>query len=349
MAQRVSGRNDPSTTPGEDRYNLLARVASMYYEEGLTQQEISARLGYSRSAISRLLSEARKVGIVEIRVYHQLVRNAEMERELQARFDLREVRVLATGGALPYAKMLRRLGELAAWLVEQAVKRDSVLGVSWGTSIYEVAHALRPPHYPDVMVVQLIGALGTPDPQIDGPELARWFAQLYGCRYLTLPAPLVVDSPAVRDALLNDRRVGEVLKRASEADVAVVGIGSVDPSVSSLVRAGYLTPDELGELAAGGVVGDVCSIMFDAQGRLVDMPITRRMVSIQPAVLRRIPLVLGVAGGAVKARPILGALRSGLVNALVTDEEAARLVLEMDSESLGIEQIAAAATTDLST
>ena len=327
----MSARNGTWFPASEDRFSLLVRVASMYYEDGLTQREISTRLGYSRSAISRLLTEAHNAGIVEIRVHHPLRRDNELEKALRERFDLRECRVLVST-TIPYAKMLRRIGEQAARLVEQSIGPDSVLGVSWGTSVYEVAHALRPPYYSGVQVVQLIGALGTPDPQIDGPELARWFAQLYGARYQTLPAPLIVDSPAVRDALMMDRHVKEVLQNASRVDVAVVGIGTIDPSMSSLLRAGYLTPKELKDLAESGVVGDVCALMFDIEGNLLDVPLARRVVGVQADMLRQIPLVLGVACGAVKAAAIHGALRARLINALVTDGEAARRVLELSDE-----------------
>lgn len=327
----MSARNGASFPPSEDRFSLLVRVASMYYEDGMTQREISTRLGYSRSAISRLLTEAHNAGIVEIRVHHPLRRDGDLERALRDRFSLHECRVLVST-TVPYAKMLRRIGEQAARLVEQAVGPDSVLGVSWGTSVYEVAHALRPPYYPGVQVVQLIGALGTPDPQIDGPELARWFAQLYGARYQTLPAPLIVDSPAVRDALMMDRHVNDVLKHARDVDVAVVGIGTVDPQMSSLLRAGYLTPDELKGLADTGVVGDVCALLFDVDGNMPDVPLARRVVGVQADVLRKIPLVLGVASGRAKAAAIHGALSSRLINALVTDGEAARRVLEIADE-----------------
>ena len=321
-----------SGAPSEDRYNLLVRVASMYYEDGLTQREISTRLGYSRSAISRLLTEAHQAGIVEIRVHHPLRRDNALEQALRERYRLREVRVLVAM-SLPYPKMLRRLGEQGARLVEQMVGSESVLGVSWGTSVYEVAHALRPPHYPGVTVVQLIGALGTPDPQIDGPELARWFAQLYGARYQTLPAPLIVDSPAVRTALMADRHVREILEVAEQADAAVVGSGTVDPAMASLERAGYLTVEELNRVAASGAVGDVCAIHFDVHGEVLDIPLAHRVVGVQPDVLRRIPFVLGVAGGLAKAPAILGALRAGLVNALVTDSETARRVLELAGQT----------------
>jgi deoxyribonucleoside regulator len=322
--------NDARSSVNKDRFDLLSRVASMYYEDAMTQHEISTRLGYSRSAISRLLTEARQKGVVEIRVFHPLVRSNRLEQRLRQCYDLHDARVLVAD-SLPYGKMLRRLGELGAQLVEQVVKEHATLAVSWGTSLYEVASALRPPRYPDVTVVQLVGSLGTPDPLIDGPELARWFARLYGGRYQTLSAPLIVESAAVRDALMRDRRVGEVLNRARAGDVAVVGIGSVDPAISSLVRAGYLTVEEIDEVAACGAVGDVCAIHFDEWGNLLlDIPISQRVVGVEAEVLRQIPLVLGVAGGEVKARAVLGALRSGLINALVTDDAAAQRVLELD-------------------
>ncbi|NLH09610.1 MAG: sugar-binding transcriptional regulator, partial [Chloroflexi bacterium] len=114
--------------------------------------------------------------------------------------------------------------------------------------------------------------------------------------------------------------------------VAVVGIGTIDPSMSSLLRAGYLTPKELKDLAESGVVGDVCALMFDIEGNLLDVPLARRVVGVQADMLRQIPLVLGVACGAVKAAAIHGALRARLINALVTDGEAARRVLELSDE-----------------
>ncbi len=320
---------EPDLTLNEERLNLLAQVASMYYEDNLTQHEISVQLGYSRSAISRLLTEARRVGVVEIRVYQPLGRNTDLEQALRERYNLRDARVL-TSNALPYPRMLRRLGELGARYVEKVVKEDDLLGVSWGTSVYEVANALRPPYYPEVMVVQMIGALGTADPQIDGPELARWIAQRYGGRYKTMPAPLIVDTPEIRDALMRDRRVSEVLELAGRSNVAVVGIGTIDPEMSSMVRAGYLAIDEIKEVAGFGAVGDVCGLLFSLQGELLDIPLARRVVGIQPDTLRRIPLVVGVAGRKVKAPAILGALRARLVNVIVTDDITAQAVLKLD-------------------
>ncbi|MFN2275301.1 MAG: sugar-binding domain-containing protein, partial [Anaerolineales bacterium] len=110
--------------------------------------------------------------------------------------------------------------------------------------------------------------------------------------------------------------------------VAVVGIGTTRPEKSSMVRAEFLTEKEARALASDGAVGDVCANLFDGEGNLLDLPLGARTVAIQAEDLRRIPLVLGVAGGDVKASAILGALRARLVNALVTDDVAARIVLD---------------------
>jgi DNA-binding transcriptional regulator LsrR (DeoR family) len=324
----------PSNAEARDLENLefLARVASRYYEDGLTQHQISEELGYSRSAISRFLSKAREVGVVEIRVHHPLQRSAEMENALRERFGLKTVRVL-NRLALDYERTLDRIGSLGARLVEEMVNDDTKLGVSWGTAVYEVAHAMRYTYLPNVTVIQLIGALGTPDPQIDGVELARTYAGIFGGRYRILPAPAIVESPEVRNALLADRPIRETLEQARKVDYAIVGIGTTDPSMSSLVRAEYLTEKEIRELADAGAVGDVCAIHFDLHGNILDLPIAHRVVGIRADDLKSIPVTVGVAAGEVKAKAILGALNARLINALVTDDSAARTILALMENS----------------
>ncbi len=309
-----------------ENLEFLARVASLYYEEGLTQQRISEDLGYSRSAISRFLTAAREAGVVEIRVHHPLQRDLELEAGLRDNFKLEIARVLK-GPHGDYQRMLARLGELGARLVEERVRDQMLLGVSWGTAVYEVANALRPPYLPNLTVIQMIGALGTPDPQIDGGELARSYAHAFGGRYRIFPAPAIVESPEVKAAIMQERPIGDTLDLARKVDIAVLGIGTTDPTMSSFVRAEYLTPKEVREVADAGAVGDVLAVHFDLQGQILDLPIANRVVGVTKDDLLNIPFRLAVAGGSIKAPAILGALRSGLITALVTDDLAARQVL----------------------
>ena len=323
MAKAPSGNNATDL----ENHEFLAHIASLYYEEGLTQQLISDELGYSRSAISRFLTEAREAGVVEIRVHHQLQRDLKLEMQLRQTFDLEVVHVLK-GYNWEYSRMLPHLGAMGARLVEERVRDGMLLGVSWGTAVYEVAAALRPPYLPNLTVIQMIGALGTPDPQIDGGELARSYARSFGGRYRIFPAPALVESPQVRAAMMEERPIRDTLTLARKVDITILGIGTTDPAMSSLVRAEYLTPKEIRAVSNAGGVGDVCAIYFDIHGNTLDIPIAERVMGISDSDLIKIPFRLAVAGGEVKALGILGALRSGLINALVTDDLAARSALE---------------------
>lgn len=311
-----------------DRDELLARVAGLYYEDGLTQEEISRALGYSRSSISRMLGEALREGIVEIHIHHPLERSPSLELRLQERFGLRELRVLQSSG-LSYAQMLRRLGTLAAGYLAQKIEAGSILGISWGTALYEVANALPPIHCSGVRVVQVIGSATSRDHLVDGSGLARAFARQLGGEYFTLPAPWLVEDKTIRDALLGDRRMREVLDLARQADIILVGIGTVEPSLASTVRAGYLDEGQVRRIQASGAAGDVCGLHFDLSGNLMDIPEAGYAIGPDAETLRACPLVIGVAGGDLKAPAILGALRAGLVNVLMTDSAAAERILRL--------------------
>jgi deoxyribonucleoside regulator len=308
---------------------LLAQVASLYYEQDLTQAEIARRINTSRSTVSRLLHEAREVGVVEITIHYPWKTDPEMERKLIDRFHLHNVRVLV-GRGRSYDEILRGLGILAARYLESVLEAGTILGISWGTAVYSTVQALRPGRRLQITVVQMIGAVGTGDPLIDGPDLARFLANACGGQYRYLHAPLLVEDARLRGALLQEPHVRDTLLLARRADIALVGIGSLVPQASSLLRAGYVDRDALARLRAQGAVGDVCARHFDAQGVELDVELHWRIVGIELEALRDIGQVIGVAGGEAKAEAILGALRGKHVNVLVTDDAAAQKVLDLD-------------------
>ncbi|HEY75110.1 MAG TPA: sugar-binding transcriptional regulator [Thermoflexia bacterium] len=312
-----------------DHEELLAHIASLYYEEDLTQAEIARRIGTSRSTVSRMLREARDAGIVEIIIHHPWRTVPELERELVRRFHLHQARVLQAQGR-PYSEVLKGLGVLAARHIDNILADGMTFGISWGTAVFSTVQALRPKRRLSIRVVQMIGAVGTSDPLIDGPDLARLLASVYGGEYRYLHAPLIVESPQVREALLQEPHIRETLDIARKADLALVGIGSPRPEVSSLLRAGYLDREALARLREQGVVGDICARHYDIRGRILDIPLNRRIVGIEPEDIHTIGQVIGVAGGAAKAEAILGALRGGCVDVLITDDTAAERVLALD-------------------
>jgi DNA-binding transcriptional regulator LsrR (DeoR family) len=168
--------------------------------------------------------------------------------------------------------------------------------------------------------------------QVQANRLIGDLAAVTGARPVLLPAPGLVSSPALRRALIEDPSIGEVMKSWLELDLALVGIGSLEPSPLLQQSGNALTEDERGELRSAGAVGDVCLRFFDADGGGIETSLDQRIMSITPADLMGVPRRVGVAGGASKYTAIRAALRGGWVNVLVTDLDTARGLAE-DGES----------------
>jgi DNA-binding transcriptional regulator LsrR (DeoR family) len=316
---------------GPDEKKLLFKIAKAYYEDGLTQEQIGKRLGLSRIKVSRLLQRARETRVVQITVVPPLASNADLERRIEARYGLNEA-IVASPTSQDASAVVRELGPAAADCLVRGLQGDEVLGLTWGTTMLSVIEALPTQNWPEMSVVQMLGGLGRPDADVYGADLARRAAEALGAKMRLVPAPGIVASKMVRDALLADSQIADTLALGESADVALVGIGRPTPG-SVVLESGILSTDELGLLHARGALGDIALRFFDADGRPVDHEINDRIIGLDLDQIRGIPRVIGVAGGPDKREVIRAALRGRLIDVLVTDEDSALWLLE-DQSSL---------------
>jgi len=310
----------------EDRLEFLGQVAAWYYEDDLDQARIAERIGKSRSMVSRLLAEARTAGLVQVRVRFPLRTDPELEDRLSGTFDLAEVRVLA-GGPQDHDSMLRSLGQLGARTLQSRLRSDMTVAIGWGASLHWLVRAMPEIQLDSVMVLQVMGSVGDGDPNVDGADLARWLAAKLNGDFRAMAAPVIVDRPETARSLVADRTIATTLRMAESSDLAIIGIGSIDSSVSGLARAGYLNKRHIARLRQAGVVGDVLGYLVNGAGRVLDIPENDRVVALHPDKLAKIPTVIGVAGGTSKAAAINACLRAGLIDVLVTDAEAASALI----------------------
>ncbi len=306
---------------------LLIEVALLYYEEGRTQADIGRRIGTSRSTVSRLLQEARARGVVQIWVDYSLARDSLLERELKTRFSLKEVRVLRSFGRSE-DEVIGGLGQLAASYLDEVIRDGMTIGVSYGRSVASVVQRVKPKNLADLVVLQVIGALGSGNPLQDGPDLARQLANLYGGTYRYLHAPLMVESARTRTLLSQEPLVKDLLQTARRADVILMGVSPLTPDTAGLIFTDYLSKADREQLYVSGTVGHMCAQFFDADGQLTSTPFNERAITVGLETLKDVREVVTVAGGAEKAQAISGALRGGYTDVLVTDDAAAHAVLE---------------------
>lgn len=314
----------------QERHRLLSEIADMYYIQGLSQQDIAERVEMSRPSISRLLLEAREHDIVEIRVNHPIPTAPALEDDLSKRFSLKSAHVLERGISTD-DDSFRNLGRLGADVLLKEIQDGMILGLSWGTTVHVVVRELRPKRLPNVKVVQLLGGVGAPYSSIDGPEQVRRAGEMLGAQHYYLNAPMLVDNPDVAAALREDHSIKEVLELGGKTDIALVGIGSIIPEISTQFHSGYITYDNLRELSRVGAIGAVCTSYFSIAGDHITAAwCDDCVISISWKELLRIPVKIGVAGGVKKAPAILGAVRAGLVDILVTDDATAQEIIRLD-------------------
>src|SRR6202049_905932 len=160
-----------------------------------------------------------------------------------------------------------------------------------------------------------------------GLSLPRHIASLHPHSHVHyLHAPVLVDSPDIKDAMLRDGSIRAALESAASSELAMVGIGTLDES-APLISFGHISPKDRRRLLASGAVGDMCTRFFTPEGEPVHV-LDDRLIAIEWDGLKRIPLVVAMAAGLDKRDAILGALRAGCINVLITDESTARAVLK---------------------
>jgi DNA-binding transcriptional regulator LsrR (DeoR family) len=304
----------------------------MYFLDGRSQDDIARVIGTSRSNVSRMLTAARAQGVVEIQVHGQTARAGELEQALRERFGLAHVRVASFQ---PGMDAQEAAGDLAARWLDETLCDGSVLGLSWGTSLQAMVSAVSVDQPRSVEVVPLVGGLKTAESLVAGQELVRELAGRLGATYRYLHAPALLQSNRVRQALLTEPAISEVLARARAADIAMVGVGTVGTGSSNEIVDGLgLTAAERQAFLAAGPVGDTCCRFFDAAGRPIHGVLHDRVIGVECEELAKIPTVIGVATGVEKAPGVRGAVRGGIIGGLITDASLA-LALLSGSSSVG--------------
>lgn len=317
----------------DEREELLATVAGLYYKLNQSQAEIAERLRVSTSKVSRMLKEARDRGIVDIRIHMAVPRDIAIEQELMLAFGLRDALVLQSTGDAGDETLLRGAGQLAAAYLQRvlpSIPPGAGIGTAWGTSIYAAVNAL-----PDMSVcrldaVQLMGGVGLQ--LVDSPDITRMLAARLGGRHYDLLAPVMVEQAATREVLFSEPAVREGLMRARQVKLALAGIGAVHEGSSSFLRAGLLTRGDLARVRDDGAVGEIVGRFFRIDGSSSGIEINDRVIGIELDELRRVPQTLAVARGSGKVEAVYGALRGRLISVLATDDQTARRVLDYANE-----------------
>jgi deoxyribonucleoside regulator len=320
---RVNGRIKMQHKYSDEQLRLAARL---YYIDGLGQVEVAKFVKVSQAKVSRLLALARERGIVRISVADYEPRDQKLEAALQTKFGLKAVAVIKTIAGATTEETRLAVAHFGAPFVASLMTPDSTVAISGGRTMRELVQLLPENKELRLTVIQAMGSIDSNVGPVDAFELGRSMARRWGGFFSTLNSPAFVPDKKTRDAFLGLQQIRSVWERLGRAEVALVGIGTLDNSV--FVERGVLSASDLGKLTRQGAVGEVCGRFYDDNGVECDSPWRDRVISIDLEQLRRTPQVIGVVAGGDRSMAIKAAVRGGLLKSLVIDDNGARSLLE---------------------
>ena len=316
----MSRDSDPS--PQDE----AARAGWLSYVGGLTQDQIAAELGISRQRAQRLVSRARDEGLIHVRLHHRIGACLDLETSLKARFGLQRARVTPSLGQ--NADPVRAIAPAAAAELERFLNMEAPLTIALGTgrALRGMVDAMEAMDAPRHRLVSLIGNIA-PDGSASFFDVVMRLADKVQAPHYPMPVPVISPTPEENAAFHALGPIRKVVELAQTADVVFVGVGQMSDD-APLLKDGFVTRRELDEMQAAGATGEVAGWVFDSEGIYLDVGTNRRTggVRVSPGLDRP---SIGIAAGASKVPAIRAALKSRIINGLVTDEPTAAALLSL--------------------
>ncbi|MGF9692287.1 sugar-binding transcriptional regulator [Rhizobium sp. 0TCS1.26] len=307
--------------------SLRLRAAWLYYNQGMTQKDVAERLGISRSTVIRMLDEAVKRAEVQIWISEGIDDCVELAVKLEKLYGLDEALVVPAPEKQDAASIAKAVGLALGQFLTEVVSDNTTIGVGWGRTMTASLAGFRPPRRENCKVVSLLGGIVAVH-QTNPIDYTWRLASQLGAECYMFLAPLLVNSVATKRALIEQCGLKAIYDLAENLDLAIVSCGDIGPHSTSLSE-GFISHATLRELVDAGCVCDTMFNFLDAEGRTIDHPINERVMSVDLDTLKKAKHIVLSSGGAHRADAIRATIRRIGCNTLITDEAAARRLVEM--------------------
>lgn len=319
---RLSRYSQPSLSDGGA---LRLRAAWLYYNRGRTQKEIAEALGVSRSTVIRMLDEARRRAEVQIWIEATPEDCTGMAIALEERYGLDEA-VVVPGQGNP-DETAADVGAALGRLLSGVITDGMTIGVTWGRTLNASLQTFRPAPRRNTRVISLLGGL-VETRSLNPVDFSWQFASRLEADCMLYLAPLVVDSHRTKRTLIDKCGLGRLHDYAARLDLAIISCGDLGPRGSSL-SLGFLDKHDLDSLVAAGAICDTGCHFLGADGEDIAHPIRDRVMNVDLAAIAGAAHTILASGGARRAPAIRATMKRTGCRTLVTDEAAAKALLEL--------------------
>jgi deoxyribonucleoside regulator len=305
------------------KLKLMSKVAQLYYLENYMQKDIAKKMSISRVAVSRILTKAKKLKLVDVKINSLKNSFQDMELEMEKKFKLKECIIVSQ-----FENDKNTFNELSKYLSEildRIVKPGDYIGVSWGYSLGIISENIELKQKSNIRVIPIIGSLGVIEEGINSNVIAKNFAQGFGGVSYLINAPAVLESIEAKSIMENEENNKMIFELSKNINIAIVGASDLG-SKSSLHKFSNYNSDDFEYLTKLGVEGVVNLSSIDKNGNVLPNIVDSRTIALSFDKLRKVKNVILIAVGERKKEVIKAALKSGIVDIFMTDENTARSI-----------------------
>lgn len=212
----------------DKRDEQAIEAVRLYFERGLSQAEVAAKMGISRPTVAKLLLRGKEAGFVTVEIHDPRETSSVLGEQLAQRFGLVEARVVHDSGASE-REILDDLGRVGAGLVESLVEDGMSVGVSWGRTMNAIASHLRCTLRRDVEIVQLKGGTSHSSEATNDFEVIRAFCEAFNAVPRYLPLPVIFEDVRTLEIVRSDPHIASILEAGRQTDLVVFTVGTSPP------------------------------------------------------------------------------------------------------------------------
>ena len=307
----------------EENRDTYSKIASLYYIADMPQREIADMFGISRFRVSRILKKCRTMKIVEFKINSSPGYFSDIEKEIKERLSVSGVMIVQSGSTLYESK--KNVARMAAKYLEETIKDDMKIGLSWGSTIQQVVRYYnKKDSFPKTIFIQLSGSLCQrslhEDGYMEGDVFVQQFAKKLQADWSVFAVPYIVQNPLLKEMLYTEPQIEKHVSLFKQLDMALIGIGAEDSAGSVSYLSGYLSYEETKKLHDEGMAADICGTRLTIDGEIRETVLTDRVLTVDLKDLYRTRDVCAIGAGAEKALSFIAGCRGGFIKTVIMDE-----------------------------
>lgn len=296
----------------------MQEAAILYYEKKHTQSEIAKMMKLSRQTVSKLLNDAVNEKIVEIKIHNPEIDCKELEQKICDKFDVRNVVICGVSSEDEELCQIMTVKKAVNYIQTIIEKGNQKIAISWGRTVHRLIYEFSNIKTANNIVFPLFGATDQEQAYFLSNELARSFADRIGAKVKYAWFPYKPDCIGDCNLFKKTSYYKSLCDLWNNIDIAIVGIGNREIIQNFANVFGY-------NEKCASAIGDISTHFFDEDGNIVEL--YENTLCVERDALKNAKQTIAVASGKDKTEAIIGALRTKMIDTLITDEYTARNIV----------------------